>query len=172
MNPLSIGLNLVYLHEDSGGAGTYARELIPAILTVEPKTRITAFVSTAAPGSIFEADWAREVEWVRFPFEESGGHLWTGPLTLGSQWAAIPAIALRRRLDVVHGLANLVAPLAPRVATVVTLLDLIWLRFLNTMEWRARMSFSSFRRWRRWRKTSQNPCRAVSECCCRPVRDS
>jgi glycosyltransferase involved in cell wall biosynthesis len=136
MRPLSVGLNLVYLHEDSGGSGTYARELIRGMLAVEPDTRITAFASTAAPPSLLDADWARPVEWVRFPFEESGGHVWTGPLTMASQWAAIPAIAARRRLDVVHGLAN-VAPPVSRTPTVVTLLDLIWLRIPETMDRRA-----------------------------------
>ena len=51
--PLRVGLNLVYLVEGSGGAGTYARELIPALLAVEPATRITAFVGRSAP-----ADWS------------------------------------------------------------------------------------------------------------------
>ncbi len=41
----------------------------------------------------------------------------------------MPWMAARRRLDVVHGLANITPLVAPRVATVVTLLDLIWMRF-------------------------------------------
>jgi glycosyltransferase involved in cell wall biosynthesis len=135
--PLSVGLNLVYLRDDSGGSGTYARELIRALHAVEPETRVTAFVSRAAPRSLLEADWDGAIDWVVFPFEESGGRPWTGPVTVASQWAALPALARRRRLDVVHGLANIVPPVAPGVATVVTLLDLIWLRFPNTMARRA-----------------------------------
>jgi glycosyltransferase involved in cell wall biosynthesis len=45
----------------------------------------------------------------------------------------VPASAARKRLDVVHGLANVVPLVAPGVATVVTLLDLIWLRHPETM---------------------------------------
>ena len=67
--PLRIGLNLVYLAEDSGGAGTYARELIPALLEAEPGTRIVAFVGRSAPADIVGAPWASEVEWVTFPLE-------------------------------------------------------------------------------------------------------
>ena len=50
--PLRVGLNLVYLVEGSGGTGTYARELIPALLAVEPATRITAFVGRTAPSDV------------------------------------------------------------------------------------------------------------------------
>src|SRR5687768_14205663 len=41
--PLRVGLNLAYLVRRSGGAGTYARELIPELL--ELGARITAFAS-------------------------------------------------------------------------------------------------------------------------------
>ena len=41
--PLRVGLNLAYLVRRSGGAGTYARELIPELLAAG--ARITAFVS-------------------------------------------------------------------------------------------------------------------------------
>jgi glycosyltransferase involved in cell wall biosynthesis len=135
--PVRIGLNLVYLVESSGGSGTYARELIPSILAVEPAAHVTAFVSREAPDAVLSAPWASEVEWVRFPFDITHGPPGNFAFTMGSQWGAIPAIARRRRLDVVHGLANIVPPLAPGVATVVTLLDLIWLRFPQTMERRA-----------------------------------
>ncbi|HEX8052473.1 MAG TPA: glycosyltransferase family 1 protein [Thermoleophilaceae bacterium] len=135
--PLNVGLNLVYLLEQSGGAGTYARELMRGILEVEPDTRLTGFVSAEAPESLLAADWARSVEWVKFPFNVSHGPPGNFALVMGAQWGAVPLIAARRRIDVVHGLANITPLVAPRVATVVTLLDLIWLRFTKTMERRA-----------------------------------
>jgi glycosyltransferase involved in cell wall biosynthesis len=135
--PLSVGLNLVYLLEQSGGAGTYARELMRGILEVEPDTRLTGFVSSEAPESLLAADWAGSVEWVRFPITVSHGRPGNFALVMGAQWGAVPLIAARRRIDVVHGLANITPLVAPRVATVVTLLDLIWLRFTKTMERRA-----------------------------------
>ncbi len=135
--PLRVGLNLVYLIAESGGSGTYARELIPAMLALEPQTRITAFVNAEAPPDIFETAWAGEVEWVRLPVHVSSGPPWNFATTMASQWAAIPALAARRRLDVVHGLANIAPLAAPRVTKVVTLLDLIWMRFPQTMSRRA-----------------------------------
>jgi glycosyltransferase involved in cell wall biosynthesis len=135
--PLSVGLNLVYLVADSGGAGTYARELIPAILALEPDTRITAFVSRQVPDDVRGADWAGEVEFVTFPYDVIGGPQWNVVYTMGAQWLVEPVMTARRRLDVIHGLANIVPVLQPRAATVVTLLDLIWLRFPQTMPWRA-----------------------------------
>jgi glycosyltransferase involved in cell wall biosynthesis len=128
-----VGLNLIYLLDSSGGAGTYARELIRALLAVEPDMHITAFVNPEAPRSLVEAPWAEPVDWVTLPVDMSSGRPHTMAARMGAQWGAIPWLAARRRLDVVHGLAN-VAPLAaPRVATVVTLLDLIWLSFPTTM---------------------------------------
>jgi glycosyltransferase involved in cell wall biosynthesis len=138
--PLRIALNLVYLVEGSGGTGTYARELIPALLAVEPGTRITAFVGRTAPAEVLRAPWASEVEWVTFPVEYDHTGPWNSLLVGAAQWGALPWAAARRRLDVVHGLANIVPIVAPRVASVVTLLDLIWLHFPNTMSRRATLT--------------------------------
>jgi glycosyltransferase involved in cell wall biosynthesis len=119
--PLRVGLNLVFLVEESAGAGRYVRELLPALLTVEPETRITAFVNREAPESLFTAPWSGEVDWVRLPVTIKT------PLHLAAQAAALPAVALRKRLDVLHSPANGGPPVTPRVARVITLLDLIWL---------------------------------------------
>ena len=134
---LRIGLNLVFLVEESGGAGRYARELIRALRTVEPDLRLTAFVSSELPGDVREADWAQGIDFVRFPVTVTHGPPGNMALTMGAQWGAIPWIAARRGLDVVHGLANITPLFAPRVATVVTLLDLIWMRFPQTLSRRA-----------------------------------
>lgn len=138
--PLRIALNLVYLVEGSGGAGTYARELIPALLAVEPGTRITAFTGRTAPAELRRALWASEVEWVTFPVEYDHQGPWNSLLVGAAQWGALPWAAARRKLDVVHGLANVVPIVQPRVASVVTLLDLIWLHFPTTMSRRATLT--------------------------------
>ena len=118
---MRIGLNLVYLVEQAAGAGRYAYELLPALLEAEPGTRLTAFVSREAPRDLRRQPWAEEIDWVELPVRFSNRtHL------LG-QLAALPVIAARRRLDVVHSLANGGPPLTFRAAKVVTLLDLIWL---------------------------------------------
>lgn len=118
---MRVGLNLVFLVERAAGAGRYAFELAPALLEALPGVRITAFVSREAPADLRSQPWAGDVEWVVLPVRVSNRtHL------LG-QVAALPALALRRRLDVVHSLANGGPPVTPGVARVVTLLDLIWL---------------------------------------------
>ena len=62
--PLRVGLNLVYLVRRSGGAGTYARELIPELLLAEPGIQITAFVSRELAAEDRAAAWAQEIHWV------------------------------------------------------------------------------------------------------------
>jgi len=135
--PLHVGLNLFYLVEQSGGAGTYARELIAGILEEEPATRITAWVSREHPATDRASDWGRRVDWVQLPFDVTHGPPGNFALTMGSQWGLVPAMAAARGCDVVHGPANITPLVAPRVATVVTVLDLIWRRFPHTMERRA-----------------------------------
>ena len=131
--PLRIGLNLVYLVRRAGGAGTYARELIPELLRTEPGLRITAFVSQELDPGDRRAPWAGEVDWVELPVTVTHGPPWNFLRSMRAQWASAPWIAARRRLDLIHGLANVAPLVAPRVARVVTLLDLIWLRHPDTM---------------------------------------
>ncbi len=131
--PLRVGLNLIYLTPKSGGAGTYARELVPALLEEEPGIEITAFVGSEVPDDFENASWSDRVQWVHFPVKVSGSPSYHMALSMGSQWGAIPVIAGRRGIDVVHGLANIAPLFSPRVATVTTLLDLIWLHHPDTM---------------------------------------
>lgn len=121
---LAVGLNLVFLSPRSGGAGRYAQELIPALLEAEPGVRLTCFVSREAPEDVFERPWASEVEWVRFPVRVG-----TPPVHLVAQLGAIPLVARRRGLDLVHSPANVGPWVAPGVVKVVTLLDLIWMHY-------------------------------------------
>jgi len=129
--PLRVGLNLAYLVRRSGGAGTYARELIPELLRAG--AQITAFASRELDPEDRRAPWGAEVDWVQLPVTVTHGPAWNSLRSMRAQWLITPGIAARRRLDVVHGLANVAPLLAPRVATVVTLLDLIWLRHPGTM---------------------------------------
>lgn len=130
---LRVGLNLAYLVRRAGGAGTYARELIPALLQAESGLRITAFASRELDPRDLELPWSAEVEWVRLPMTVTEGPPWNSLRSLRSQWLTIPRAAVRRRLGVVHGLANVTPLVAPGAATVVTLLDLIWMRHRGAM---------------------------------------
>jgi glycosyltransferase involved in cell wall biosynthesis len=138
MSDLRVGLNLMYLNERAGGAGTYARELMRAMIEADPGLALTAFVSSEAPAWTRATDgFASEVDWIRFPLTITHGPPWNMANTMAAQWIGVPWRAARRRLDVVHGLANIAPIVAPRVATVVTVLDLIWIHHPKTMSRRA-----------------------------------
>jgi glycosyltransferase involved in cell wall biosynthesis len=118
---VKVGLNLVFLVDRAGGAGTYAYELLPALLDADPTVRLTAFISRDAPADLRYEPWAGEVDWVELPVRFGNrSHLF-------GQVLGIPAVAARRRLDLVHSLANGGPPLTLGARKVVTLLDLIWL---------------------------------------------
>jgi glycosyltransferase involved in cell wall biosynthesis len=116
-----VGVNLMFLVDAAGGAGRYAFELVPALLEADPRLSLTVFVNRDAPSSLGDARWARDVDWVRLPTRFSNRTHLVGQATV------LPAIAARRRLDVVHSLANGGPPVTPGARRVVTLLDLIWL---------------------------------------------
>ena len=116
MRPLHVGLNLVYLTPDSGGSGTYARELIRALRAVEPDTRITAWIGRDAPDGLDPA-----VAWVRLPVASTGS-----PVHVPVELLGLGLDARRRGVDVVHGLAYATPAVAPGVATAVSILDLTW----------------------------------------------
>lgn len=133
---MHVGLNLHYLNDQSGGAGTYARELIPALLAAQPDLRLTCFVTRRAPAQLTQADWGGRLRWLTQPGDPLGLTPWRAAQSVYAQWLATPVRAWRRRIDVVHGLAN-VAPLGGAAPTVVTLLDLTWLHFPDSMSSRA-----------------------------------
>ena len=118
---MKVGLNLMFLVDEAGGAGRYAHELVPALLETEPGLSLTVFVNRDAPAGLACAQWAVDVDWVRMPTRFSNRSHLVGQAT------ALPVIAARRRLDVVHSLANGGPPLTIGARRVVTLLDLIWL---------------------------------------------
>ena len=130
--PLHVGLNLFHVAPSAGGSLTYARELIRGLLAVEPRTQITAFATEQLPASFSEPSWAGSVDWVRMPGRVTEGRPWNSALALWSQWVLEPGHTRARRVDVLHGLANAVAPLS-RVPTVATILDLIWMHYRGTM---------------------------------------
>jgi glycosyltransferase involved in cell wall biosynthesis len=120
--PLRVGLNLTYLITDSGGSGTYARELLPALLRAEPSLELTLWTGSTVPEWLQSEPWASDVRWIRLPVPGVGSpwHLWY-------EMAGIGLDARRRGIDIVHGLANLAPLVHPGVAMVTTILDVIWI---------------------------------------------
>lgn len=119
---MRVALNMIWFGERAGGVGRYGRELVGALLAVRPDLRLHLVVSRDVPADLRAEPWAGDVRWEVMPVRLSGP-----PWHLAAQFVGLPALALARRVSVVHGLANVVPVRIPRVASVVTLLDLIWL---------------------------------------------
>ncbi len=81
--PLRVGLNLLYLIRRRW-RGRYAEELLPAILELEPKTRLVAFTTTRIDSGLLAEPWAEHVEWVRYDVAPGS------PAPLVAQLARIP----------------------------------------------------------------------------------
>ena len=120
--PLRIGLNLIFLEPRLGGTGRYAMELPNALIGAEPETEVHVFVSRDCPQQLKAEPWASDVRWTTLPVRVSGP-----PIHALAQFAALPALARARGLDVLHSPGNWGPVLTPGVASVVSLLDLIWL---------------------------------------------
>ena len=118
---MNVGINLMFLVDEAGGAGRYAHELVPALLETDPSIRLTVFLNRDAPATLSSAGWSKDVDWVRLPTRFSNR------THLPGQAFLLPVVAARRRLDVVHSLANGGPPLTIGAKRIVTLLDLIWL---------------------------------------------
>lgn len=119
---MRVALNMIWLGGRAGGVGRYARELVRAMLAERPDLRLQLVVSRDVPDDLRAEPWAQDVRWEVVPIRLCGP-----PWHLAAQFAGLPAVALARRADLVHGLANVVPVHIPRVRSVVTLHDLIWL---------------------------------------------
>jgi glycosyltransferase involved in cell wall biosynthesis len=117
---MHVGLNLVFLVPgESSGPETYARELIPALVSERPDVRITAFVNR----EVTEArnlPWRDLVESVTVPVRARRRSAWV----LGEQ-QLLPVLAKRAGVDLVHSLLN-TGPAWGPFRRVVTIHDLIY----------------------------------------------
>jgi glycosyltransferase involved in cell wall biosynthesis len=128
--PLRVGLNLLFMGEQAGGAGRYALELPAALLAADPRTEVHVFISRLAPAELRQAPWADAVRWVELPISSGSSRL-----ALPVEFALLPALARIRGLEVLHSPANTGPVITPGVAAIVSLLDLIWLH--RGGEWEA-----------------------------------
>jgi glycosyltransferase involved in cell wall biosynthesis len=114
---VKVGFNLLWLGESGGGVGRYAVQLLGELSRLEGVGEVVAFAARDTPRGAAPPD----VE--RVGLAVAAG----GRAALAASLTAVPALAARRRLDVVHNPAAGPPAVAPRVATAVTLHDLIWL---------------------------------------------
>jgi glycosyltransferase involved in cell wall biosynthesis len=124
---MHLGLDLLFLDPGrSGGREAYARELLAAMRAQRDDLRVTAFVSSVASGDGFWRDSADATVVLPASSPRSAARWALGEVVL------LPAAAARRRIDVLHSLANF-APLTGPFARVVTLHDLIFRRLPATV---------------------------------------
>ena len=119
---LDVGLDLLFLVPgETGGRETYAVELIRALLALDADLTLTAFVNRElVEARDFQLD--PRVTLAVLPVHSRRRSSWA----LGES-ALVPAMAARRRVDLVHGLANF-GPLFGPFARVLSLHDLMFLR--------------------------------------------
>jgi glycosyltransferase involved in cell wall biosynthesis len=114
---MHVGLNLVYLVPgETGGTETYARELIPELLTAAPELRLTAFVNRNAASAA--GPWRDQIEAVTVPVDARSRVQW-----VRGEQLLLPRLAQQAGVDVLHSLAN-TAPAWGRFRRVVTIHDL------------------------------------------------
>lgn len=117
---MHVGLNLVYLIPgETGGAETYARELIPALRDVAPDLRLTAFVNRETAAT--EGPWTRLAEPVLIPVRAARRVEW-----VRGEQALLPRLAARHGVDLLHNLAH-TGPIWGAFRRVTTMHDLIFM---------------------------------------------
>ena len=96
--PLRVGLDLVFHGPRAGGVGTYAREL-GAALAARDDVELHVFLAGDAPPELADAGWLSAARVTRM-------RVVAPHLRAVASLAGMPALALARRLDVLHGPAN------------------------------------------------------------------
>jgi glycosyltransferase involved in cell wall biosynthesis len=117
---MKVALDMLSIGRRAGGIGRYTVELPGALLASEPRLELTVIASREAPPELTNAAWARDVRWSRLPVG-TGGRV----MAL-ARYAGVPALALGRRVDLIHTPTNVGPPRLPGMPAVVTVHDLIW----------------------------------------------
>jgi glycosyltransferase involved in cell wall biosynthesis len=118
VNPVRLGLNLLFLVPGAtGGRETYARELIAAMVSLEPGLRLTAYVNSAAEPTL-RRELGHNVDVRRVPVRIERPEQW-----VAGELGLLPAIARRDGIELLHSLANF-GPASGPFVRVQTLHDL------------------------------------------------
>jgi glycosyltransferase involved in cell wall biosynthesis len=122
-----IGLNLLFLVPDeTGGMEVYARHLIESLTRLHPDLELTAFVNRNAAAE--RGPWNELVPSVTVPVNSRNRAAW-----VLSDQLLLPLIAARRRIDLLHSVAN-VAPAWGPYRRLLTVHDLIHRTFPDAHE--------------------------------------
>ncbi|MEA2479170.1 MAG: hypothetical protein QOJ07_1092, partial [Thermoleophilaceae bacterium] len=120
---MHVGLNLVYLVPgEIGGMETYARELIPRLVSERPDLKLTAFVNREA-AKAGGGPWGELIPAVTIPVRATNRIEW-----VRGEQQLLPVAARRAGVDLVHSLAT-TAPAWGAFRRVATIHDLIYKRY-------------------------------------------
>ena len=116
---MRVGLNLVYLVPgQTGGTETYARELIPELVQLQPDACFTAFINRETEALRPSLDWLDGVRTVTVPVYASRRTEW-----VRGEQQMLPPLARRAGVELMHSLAN-TGPAWGRFRRVVTVHDI------------------------------------------------
>jgi glycosyltransferase involved in cell wall biosynthesis len=131
-----IALNAVFLQRRMGGIETAVRELVPALLQLEPRLSVVMLVTPAGREALTDETWADEVEFVSSP-------ILTFPMTKALfELTLVGRLADRQRADVIHSVA-MIGPVHSRAASVVSIPDVTWWRDPSTVPRATRLLWRS-----------------------------
>lgn len=122
MTRIRVALNLLAVAQGGGGITRYGIELAGA-LAARDDVELHLFTGLDAPDELRGAPWLDAVRHTRVPVRVAGP-----PVHLVAQFGLLPAMAVARRLHVVHTPSNAGPVRIPGVASVITLHDTTWLR--------------------------------------------
>jgi glycosyltransferase involved in cell wall biosynthesis len=132
-----VALNAVFLQRRMGGIETAVRELIPALLGLEPKLSVAIVVTPAGREALADESWVDEVDIVSPP-------ILAVPMTKAvSELTLLGALADRKRADVLHSVA-MIGPIRSRAASVVSIPDVTWWRDPSTVPRATRLLWRTF----------------------------
>jgi glycosyltransferase involved in cell wall biosynthesis len=123
--PRHVAINALFYEPDrSAGTETYLRGLVPALAAARPELRLHVVTTRKGAATLRRDGWTDFCSLVQLPADE-GQRM----RRLYAEQVRLPAIARRRRWDLVHSLAS-VAPVLPGARSVVTVHD------VNFFHWR------------------------------------
>lgn len=120
--PLRVGLNLLFFGPRAGGVGRLSLELVQE-LGGRDDIALDVFVSADAPDALLDAAARRGARVTRVPGATAGARV-----RPAAEYGLLPALALARRVEVLHSLGNAGPVKVPGLACVVSVHDVIWRR--------------------------------------------
>ncbi len=133
-----VGLNLLYLVPgEVGGTEIVARRLVDVLARRRPDTEFVAFAGEEAAPSLAAEGWPGNVRIRRVPVRAR-----SKPRRVAVELAALPLLARRAGVELLHSLGTTAPPVTP-MPSVVTVNDLIYEHWPNTFPAAARLGLKA-----------------------------